>query len=575
MHLRSVVTLLATAAVALAQCSNPIVRQEWGQLSSSQKSQFVQACVALAKRPLSGQSTDPSTMSWHDFTITHSRNAYWAHGNAQFYPYHRAMLHQFELALRSTGIWPANQGIPYFDWSGMSQNWWTSDIFTDQYFGAINNPSDKVNNCVVDGAFKKSVYSVAPDAEGYRQVTGTDTKCLRRNAGQFALTDAITITQSLSATTFLTFTSDSAHHYYDETNYHAGGHGILGGGGSDMANPAVSPNDPIFWLHHGFVDKYYWRWQQQCEAFKFDYSGTLARADDPVSDGTNIAKSNMYVDSWPWTVSQMLNTQGSVLCYTYSQSSGDLPAPAITCPAFDASKANTTEPPPPPPSDATDNLWLNKLFNALINQKKLTSFNAAAAGGAAAVGSGSTASNSENEIVFGRRDGNVSTTVETTVSTTTGQAQSTDQAEEQTEEVLVKEAYYVEEHADGSQTVSFVLASDVVEIPANYTIAFVNHASVTAFGLNGKPKRFYPEIEINDYIPTGSGNIAPGSHPCYLAYPAPLSRSFVESLGKSYAKYRNIRSEVLKKVDAFNADNCQTLWSPSSAMNFQSPVVNA
>jgi hypothetical protein len=31
--------------------------------------------------------------------------------------------------------------------------------------------------------------------------------------------------------------------------------------GGDMANPATSPNDPLFFLHHAFVDKVFSDWQ--------------------------------------------------------------------------------------------------------------------------------------------------------------------------------------------------------------------------------------------------------------------------------------------------------------------------
>ncbi|KAJ3026987.1 UNVERIFIED_CONTAM: hypothetical protein HDU68_004688 [Siphonaria sp. JEL0065] len=549
------ITLLATAALAVAQCTNPIVRSEWAQLTSSQKDQFVQACVALAKRPLSNQYSDPTTMSWADFTITHSHNSYWAHGNAQFYPYHRAMLWQFEVALHSTGLWPANMGTPYFDWSAMSQNWWTSDIFSPQYFGSINNAADSVNHCVVDGAFKKGVFQVAPDADNHRSVTGSDTTCLRRTAQQAALTDATTITQSLSATSFVTFTADSANHYYDETNYHAAGHGVLGGGGSDMGNPSVSPNDPLFWLHHGFVDKYYWRWQQLCPAFKQDYGGILARADDPVSSGTNAATSNLYVDSWPFTVDQLLDTEGGPLCYTYSKSGGDLPPPAVTCPNFTPKNSTNT---PPPTKVNIDDVWMNKLFNSLISQRSLSFSNTgtgSAAAGVQAVDAG---------VVFGRRDN------ETSVEQDANETSVKEDAEQVVEEP--KEAYLISNNTDGSQTVSYVLAEHTIEVAAGYEILIVGRGSVTTRGPNGKYKRFYPEILPYVYVPNGSGNIVPGSHPCHLAYPKLLSKSLLEDLGKDYTRYLSIRARVMEKIDIFNADNCTTLYSPSSAMN-QAPVV--
>ena len=39
---------------------------------------------------------------------------------------------------------------------------------------------------------------------------------------------------------------------------HNTGHNIVGG---YMANPVFSPNDPLFWLHHAFIDKTWADWQ--------------------------------------------------------------------------------------------------------------------------------------------------------------------------------------------------------------------------------------------------------------------------------------------------------------------------
>ncbi|KAI9312051.1 hypothetical protein BDR26DRAFT_831188, partial [Obelidium mucronatum] len=294
---------LALRDSVFAVCQNPTVRMEWHQLSDGQKSAYVNAIVALTKRPLSGQLQDPNRISFYDFVATHTNNAYWAHGNAQFYPYHRAMMWQFDRALQSVG-W--SQGLVYWDWSAMSQNWWTSDIFSAKYFGAVR--SNDPDNCVVDGAFAKDKYQV-----------GNPT-CLRR-CGEvgYAVTDATAITAPLlSATTYTAFRGD------DTSNYHAVGHETIGGSNCDMGNPSFSPNDPIFYFHHGLVDKTWWRWQQSCPGSNvMDYEGLLASgAANPIALGT------LPLDSWSWwTVNDVLDTEGDLLCYTYSKSGGDLPIP--------------------------------------------------------------------------------------------------------------------------------------------------------------------------------------------------------------------------------------------------------
>ena len=59
-----------------------------------------------------------------------------------FLPYHRALLHDFEIAL---GV-----AIPYWDWSADSQAPHLSDIFSDPYFGG----NGKEGNCVTNGILK-------------------------------------------------------------------------------------------------------------------------------------------------------------------------------------------------------------------------------------------------------------------------------------------------------------------------------------------------------------------------------------------------------------------------------------
>ncbi|TPX71631.1 hypothetical protein CcCBS67573_g06101 [Chytriomyces confervae] len=616
MKLVSLAVIFSLGLAVDAACSNPRVRSEWHQLSSSQKSSFVSACAALAKRPVSGQTSDPSTMSWHDFVQTHSRNAFWAHGNAQFYPYHRAMMWQFEEAIISTGLWPSSTGVPYFDWSAMSQNWWTSDIFSDQYFGSAT--STHADSCVTNGAFRRGVYNVAADLDNHRGVTSGDLTCLRRNAPPAALTDATTITSSLNANSYLQFTSQDPNHYYDETNYHADGHGVLGGGGtSDMSNPSVSPNDPVFWLHHGFVDKYWWRWQNICPFYKQDYGGVLSRADDPISDGTRTATSKLSLDSWPFTASQMLNTQGNTLCYTYSKSAGDLAAPSATCPSFtpepEVAKSATT----PTTSlnaaqnDASD-LWIQKLLIGMVAPLPLKGF-----GSNPVVGTGtvkptvptgtvdSVNAGSEDVIIMGRDNSTSSDLVDnsTAASNTTtivlaGSSNSsavlnvtslinstlnsnltdsvsasvnltTNVSFENVTALPAPNTYNDTMNEDGTVTVSFTNANYTIEIPANHTIKYVFNSHVGTIGPDGKPHRFFVSMDIVPYEPNPEAptDVEIGQDPCYLAYPPEPQEAWVTHMGMNYPRVISIHNSVKSKIDAYNAANCNGVISPSSMLN--------
>ncbi|KAJ3259018.1 hypothetical protein HDU77_002009 [Chytriomyces hyalinus] len=560
---------LAGLGLVAAECANPRVRQEWHQMSDADKSAFVKATHALTLRPVSNQYADPSVMAWHDFVIGHSNNAFWAHGNAQFYPYHRAMLWQFENALISTGLWPSNKGIPYFDWSAMSQNWWTSDIFSGAYFGsAVSTDPD---TCVVNGAFSKNAYSVAPDEHGRRNkyASSGDAKCLRRN-GQVgsALNDATSLAEHLSSPSYVSFTCQtpvSGEAYYDETNFHSTGHGVLGGPNSDLGDASVSPNDPLFYMHHAFVDKYYWRWQSQCDAFLYDYTGVLANSDDPVSSGTNIASAFFNLDTWPFTVAQVLNTQGNTLCYTYSKSSGDIaPAKRPVCPTpkkFDipAASAATLS-----ISDPAADSWMVSSLVNLIRVKP------------ASVAKG----------IVAARDGNATAVVaveEIATEAATTEAHETQAAahgtfgtkhaveKNETQSILDQNAYTATEHTNGSTIISYTKMNYTITIPENFEKQLVFTGAVVALNEKGEKERFFPPTKEVSYMLTAAGfsslDVAAGTS-CLIAPPPKLSKEYFASMHHSYERYISAYNTMVMKLDVYNEDmiasKCANAVSPST-----------
>ncbi|KAJ3066459.1 hypothetical protein HDU98_010199 [Podochytrium sp. JEL0797] len=359
MHLPTLLAslALATSTLITAQCTKPIVRQEWSTLSSAQKAQYISSIQQLAARPQNPApqvNLDPSIISLHDFVNIHARSSPWAHGSAEFYPYHRAMMWKYEQALATVG-WTI--GAPYWDWPAVNQNWWdpsASDIFSAAYFGAAT-PTDTTNFCVPNGPFSAPGYTVAvldTDTQGYSNGIHANSQCLRRCADVgVAATYPADIVARLGATTFAAFRGDTLAHTDDQdpNGFHSAGHEILGGSvacASDMGNPSISPNDPFFWIHHSLVDKVWWRWQTRCKNFKVDYSGPLTVSDpiDPL--GTLQAVSSQNVDSYGVTVASLLDTQGSLLCYTYSSSPGDLAMPPITCPDFNGAPDPGVNPDP-------------------------------------------------------------------------------------------------------------------------------------------------------------------------------------------------------------------------------------
>lgn len=60
---------------------------------------------------------------------------------------------------------------------------------------------------------------------------------------------------------------------FEIPNIHGGGHFGIGGSLGTMGNPYYSPGDPIFYLHHGNLDRVYWEWQKRDKAARMSAAG--------------------------------------------------------------------------------------------------------------------------------------------------------------------------------------------------------------------------------------------------------------------------------------------------------------
>ncbi|ORY50473.1 Di-copper centre-containing protein [Rhizoclosmatium globosum] len=254
-------------------------------------------------------------MAWDDFGTTHSANAWWAHANAEFLVYHRAMVHMMELALESVNWFG---GVVYLDESLHQVDWPSMDLFSDRYFGVMGQPGQ----CLTTGQFTTQ-FKLIPTEK-------FPLTCLDRcGSGVFWSADMLNANLA-NATNY------EAIRYDDTLNFHATGHGVLGGSCS-MGDPSWSPRDPIFYFHHGFVDKHYWKWQNLCPSYKRDYEGRLKPA-----PGTTVGQEvnpNSPLDSWSHlTAAMVFDTDSDPMCYTYTKSGGDTDYTAPNCP--DGSRPN-------------------------------------------------------------------------------------------------------------------------------------------------------------------------------------------------------------------------------------------
>ncbi|KAH8817799.1 monooxygenase [Flagelloscypha sp. PMI_526] len=282
------------ARLALTQ----IVRKEWRSLSADEQSEYIRAVTCLTQAPSKMDASANSTVLYDNFPEMHAVLNLQIHHVAMFLPWHRYYVHLYEKALIEDCGYTGH--AIYWDWTLDANNLAGAPIW--ESFGG-NGASD--THCVTDGPFASL------------EVRNPDPHCLQRNFGVPTVTPnnaTVTATFSDLAAPFSKFTFDL------ENGAHASVHLSVGG---DMV-PEWSPNDPVFFLHHGNIDRIWWMFQQSSPSRATEFNGSRKPYNpfDPVGDPASIDDLlPMYAGfASEVAISEVMQTQGGLdgeLCYTY------------------------------------------------------------------------------------------------------------------------------------------------------------------------------------------------------------------------------------------------------------------
>lgn len=221
----------------------------------------------------------------------------------------------------------------YWNWSqDASTNLSSTAIFETEIFdpatgfggnGAyveITDPSVNPSNltgrlgggCVHDGPFTADKFQLHHGAGG----------CLKRDfipwvMNSFAAQSLVDHVQSQPDYTSFARAIENIPSF-NEPNIHGSGHFGAGGVLGTLGNQSESPGDPLFYLHHGNLDRILWEWQTKDLATRlhqvggpvhaFDYGGVNVTLDFMVDIGALAGNA---------TLEQLLNIRGDVLCYAY------------------------------------------------------------------------------------------------------------------------------------------------------------------------------------------------------------------------------------------------------------------
>ena len=218
------------------------VRKNQAALTADEKRRFVNALLELKR---SGRY-DTFVTTHNAFIMSDTDNGdRVGHRSPSFLPWHRRFLIEFEQALQSVD---ATVALPYWDWTADRTS--RSSLWAPDFLGGTGRARD---GQVLDGAFARSgnrwTITVRVDGRDY----------LRRDlgAGGRQLPTRAEVDSVLAMETYdmapWNSSSDGFRNHLEGwrgVNLHNRVHVWIGG---HMAS-AASPNDPVFWMHHAFID---------------------------------------------------------------------------------------------------------------------------------------------------------------------------------------------------------------------------------------------------------------------------------------------------------------------------------
>lgn len=335
---------------------NVAVRREWGSLSKTDRKAYTDAVLCLqAKQAKTPNSLVAGAKSrFDDWVATHINQTMTIHYTGTFLAWHRYFTWQYEQALRNECGYKGYQ--PYWDWAKTAQSGLEkSPIFDGSDSSMSGNglpvanqgdiilggnglpeipiPAGSGGGCVTSGPFKNMKVNLGPVALGLpggATVSNGDglsynPRCLKRDLTNYTNKKWANGT----AVAHLILNNNDIESFQMEMQgvpgsgnigVHGGGHYSIGGDpGRDLF---VSPGDPIFYLHHGAIDRAWWIWQQldrNTRTGASGISGTGTFLNNPPSPDTTL---DTVIDLGfaagpPLKMADLMSTTDGPMCYIY------------------------------------------------------------------------------------------------------------------------------------------------------------------------------------------------------------------------------------------------------------------
>ncbi|KAI1175544.1 hypothetical protein F4777DRAFT_322007 [Nemania sp. FL0916] len=336
-------TALARLEGSTSTCTKDTVhvRKEWRNIPGPERIAFVKAVECLMEQPnVYPNMTGPKSM-FDSFGVLHYYVTPYVHNSAYFLLFHRLYIWTYEQKLRDMCGYTG--AFPYWEWGLDAGGVEKSPLF-DGSETSMGSNGEKVNKtgpgggfgggffgggsgggCVTDGPFKNYTVNFGPNTA--RDPLAPNPRCLKRdlNTALCATYASIkntteTILEGVNIESFQAniqgdFRVPSARKW--SFAVHGGGHfTIAGDPGSDFH---FSPLEPVFYLHHGQIDRMYFVWQNLDWANRQTMAGTITMMNQPPSrNGTLDDILDIHPVGESYNYRQLLDTVGGgPFCFVY------------------------------------------------------------------------------------------------------------------------------------------------------------------------------------------------------------------------------------------------------------------
>jgi hypothetical protein len=248
------------------------VRKNQSKLNDTAKQKFVNAVLGLKaeQQKRDGPYTYDKYVQWHKDTVDDATGREDAHMGPAFFAWHRVFLLEFEKDLQRISGDP-NLGLPYWDWR--FDNSPTSSIWGNNFMGGNGNGDP--DWAVTTGPFRRGNWELRV------RDTVEEPTYLRRQFGSDPRAPSLPTQQDVQDTLNATPFDVAPWNDHSPSGFRNRAEGYIPQAKPDpppgeripqMHNrvhrwvggsmiPITSPNDPVFFLHHCFMDKLWADWQ--------------------------------------------------------------------------------------------------------------------------------------------------------------------------------------------------------------------------------------------------------------------------------------------------------------------------